>query len=56
MANAMSRRNFVKLSGIAAAGLGGASILTACGGGSSSSDDSSIKVGLMGPYSGDVAQ
>ena len=57
MANAISRRDFVKLSGITAAGLGGASIITACGGSSSSSSNSdSIKVGLMGPYSGDVAQ
>lgn len=57
MANAISRRDFVKLSGITAAGLGGASIITACGGSSSSSFNSdSIKVGLMGPYSGDVAQ
>lgn len=55
MANVMSRRDFVKLSGISAAGLGGVSILSACGG-TSSSDDSVVKVGLMGPYSGDVAQ
>ena len=55
MANAFCRRDFVKLSGISAVGLGAASILSACGGSGSSSSDT-IKVGLMGPYSGDVAQ
>mgnify|MGYP002511804249 CR=1 FL=1 len=55
MANAFCRRDFVKLSGISAVGLGTASILSACGGSGSSSSDT-IKVGLMGPYSGDVAQ
>ena len=53
----MSRREFLEASGVVAAGLG----LAGCGSSSSSSSDSSsssstIKVGLMGPYSGDVAQ
>ena len=57
MANAMSRRNFVKLSGVAAAGLGGVSILAACGGGGGAAADSdTIKVGVLGPFTGDVAQ
>lgn len=56
MATNFSRRDFVKLSGATAAGLGGASILAACGSKKGGSDDSIIKVGLMGPYSGDVAQ
>lgn len=57
MASSISRRQFVKLSGITAAGFGGASLITACGGKSSSSaGGSSIKVGVMGPYSGDLAQ
>ena len=50
----ISRRNFVKTGAVAVAGLG----LAACGGNSASSGSSSdtIKVGLMGPYTGDVAQ
>ena len=59
MAQNISRRDFLKAGGASAAGLGVASLLTACGG-SSSSDDAisgkTLKVGLMGPYSGDVAQ
>lgn len=59
MAKTISRRDFVRLSGISAAGLGGVSLLTACGNtssGGASSDSSTLKVGLMGPYSGQVAQ
>ena len=53
----MSRREFLEASGVVAAGLG----LAGCGSSSSSSSDSgssssTIKVGLMGPYSGEVAQ
>ncbi|MGI6229280.1 MAG: ABC transporter substrate-binding protein [Tractidigestivibacter sp.] len=51
----VSRRTFVKGSAAAACGLG----LAACGGSGSSDSSSSgdtIKVGLMGPYTGDVAQ
>lgn len=54
MANVISRRGFVKLGGVSCIGLGAASLLAACGG--SKVDDSVIKVGLMGPYSGEVAQ
>ena len=52
MTNNVSRRQFVELSGLVAAGLG----LVGCGGGSGSSSSDSIKVGIMGPFSGDVAQ
>ncbi len=55
MINSVSRRQFLELSGIVAAGLG----LAGCGNGSSSDSGSSsdtIKVGIMGPYSGSVAQ
>ena len=52
MTNNVSRRQFVELSGLVAAGLG----LVGCGGGSASSSSDSIKVGIMGPFSGDVAQ
>ena len=52
MTNNVSRRQFVELSGLVAAGLG----LAGCGGGSGSSSSDSIKVGIMGPFSGDVAQ
>lgn len=51
----ISRRNFVKAGAVAGMGLG----LAACGGNSGSSNGSSsdtIKIGLMGPYTGDVAQ
>lgn len=55
----ISRRQFLEVSGLAAAGLG----LAGCGGSgsdssssSSSSSSDSIKVGVMGPYSGSVAQ
>ena len=51
----VSRRQFLELSGIVAAGLG----LAGCGGSGDSgsgSADGAIKVGIMGPYSGDVAQ
>ena len=56
MARNVSRRSFVKFSGLAAAGMGGASILAGCGGSSSSNGDKTIKIGVLGPYSGDVAQ
>lgn len=52
MTNNVSRRQFVELSSLVAAGLG----LVGCGGGSGSSSSDSIKVGIMGPFSGDVAQ
>lgn len=55
MLNAISRRGFVRLGAASAAGLSAASVLAGCGGGAKT-DDSVIKVGLMGPYSGDVAQ
>ena len=53
----VSRRQFLELSGIVAAGLG----LAGCGGSGDSgsgsgSADGAIKVGIMGPYSGSVAQ
>lgn len=51
----VSRRNFLKGSAVAVAGLG----LAACGGSSDSSSSSSsdtIKVGILGPFTGDVAQ
>jgi branched-chain amino acid transport system substrate-binding protein len=54
----VSRRQFLQASGALVAGLG----LAGCGGGSDTGtasdggDASSIKVGVMGPYSGDVAQ
>ena len=53
----VSRRRFLELSGIVAAGLG----LVGCGGSGDSgsgsgSADGAIKVGIMGPYSGSVAQ
>lgn len=57
MAQAISRRSFVKLGTVAAAGLGSTSILAGCGGsGSGSSDSGTIKVGILGPFTGDVAQ
>ena len=55
MLNAISRRGFVRLGAASVAGLGAASVLAGCGG-RPKGDDSVIKVGLMGPYSGDVAQ
>ena len=57
MASNVSRRGFLKGSA-AVAGLGMMGALAACGGGSGSSEGGSdtIKVGLLGPYSGDVAQ
>ena len=54
----ISRRDFMKMSGAIA----GMAVLAGCGGGSGSSssdggsEGGSIKVGLLGPYSGDVAQ
>ena len=55
---AVSRRSFLKLSGVATAGLG----LTACGGGSDSSSDSgaasadgAFKIGGIGPVTGAAA-
>lgn len=53
----VSRRQFLELSGIAAAALG----LAGCGGSGDSgsgsgSADGAIKVGIMGPFSGSVAQ
>ncbi len=57
MLNNVSRRQFLEVSGLVAAGLG----LAGCGSSSSSSSDSgssdgAIKVGIMGPLSGSVAQ
>ncbi len=56
MLNNVSRRQFLEVSGLVAAGLG----LAGCGGSGSSSasgsDDGTIKVGVMGPLSGSVAQ
>lgn len=57
MKSSVSRRQFLELSGIVAAGLG----LAGCGNSGSgdsgsASGDGSIKVGIMGPYSGSVAQ
>lgn len=54
--NDFSRRSFLKLSGVVAAGLG----LTACGGGSgsegsTSSADGAIKIGGIGPITGAAA-
>ncbi len=53
MAN-ISRRSFLKATGASAAALG----LAACGNSGSSSDSGSdtIKIGVLGPFSGDVAQ
>ena len=57
MAHTFNRRTFVKLGGVAAASIAGASILSGCGSSSGSGAGSDvIKVGLMGPYTGDVAQ
>lgn len=59
MAHNVSRRQFVKFTGAGALGVGAASILAACGGNESSSDATvgdSIKIGVLGPYSGDVSQ
>ena len=50
----VSRRNFLQGSAVLAAGLG----LAGCsgdGGGDASSDGSTIKVGILGPHTGDVA-
>ena len=55
MLNNVSRRQFLEVSGLVAAGLG----LAGCGSSSSSdsgSSDGAIKVGIMGPLSGSVAQ
>ncbi|WP_321972802.1 ABC transporter substrate-binding protein [Paratractidigestivibacter sp.] len=52
MINNVSRRQFLEVSGLVAAGLG----LVGCGGSGSGSSDGSIKVGVMGPLSGSVAQ
>ena len=51
----ISRRSFVRLMGVTAAGMGSSVVVTACGGSSGGSSDT-IKIGVMGPYSGDVAQ
>ncbi len=57
MLNNVSRRQFVELSGIVAAGLGLAGCSGSSDSGSSSSSSSdSIKVGIMGPLTGSVAQ
>ncbi|MDD7198794.1 ABC transporter substrate-binding protein [Parafannyhessea umbonata] len=59
MANNITRRDLFKASGTTALGLGVASLISACGSGSGSDSAISgktLKVGLMGPYSGDVAQ
>lgn len=58
MSNNISRRDLFKVSGATAMGIGLSSLLAACGGSSSDSAISgkTLKVGLMGPYSGDVAQ
>ena len=55
MFKSVSRRQFVQGAAVAMAGLG----IAGCsgnGGESSSSDGGSIKVGVMGPFTGDVAQ
>ena len=55
MAHTFNRRTFVKLGGVAAASIADASILSGCGSSSGSGAGSDvIKVGLMGPYTGDV--
>ena len=58
----ISRRGFIKLGGASALGLGSMALLTACGGSGSDSASAvgtagagSIKVGLLGPYTGDMA-
>ena len=57
MAHTFDRRTFVKLGGMAAVSVAGASILSGCGSSSGSGAGSDvIKLGLMGPYTGDVAQ
>lgn len=56
MAISTSRRGFIKMSGAATLAAGGAAMLAGCGNGNSSSDSSTIKIGVLGPYSGDVAQ
>ena len=61
MAHTFDRRTFVKLGGMAAVSVAGASILASilsgCGSSSGSGAGSDvIKLGLMGPYTGDVAQ
>ncbi|MGN0054962.1 MAG: ABC transporter substrate-binding protein [Atopobiaceae bacterium] len=56
MAINTSRRGFIKMAGAATLAAGGASVLAGCGNGSSNSDSSTIKIGVLGPYSGDVAQ
>ena len=55
MADAMSRRNFVRLSGVAAAGMGAAPLLAGCGN-SPNAGSTTIKLGMLGPFTGDVAQ
>lgn len=57
----ITRRDAVKASGLVAAGLGGISLLAGCGsssegGSTSGADGTTLKVGVLGPYSGDVAQ
>ncbi|OFK24002.1 ABC transporter substrate-binding protein [Olsenella sp. HMSC062G07] len=56
MTHSLSRRDLFKFGGLAAAGLGGASLLAGCGGTSASSSDKTIKIGVLGPFSGSVAQ
>ncbi|ERL08299.1 ABC transporter substrate-binding protein [Olsenella profusa] len=55
MADAMSRRNFVRLGGVAAAGMGAVSLLAGCGN-SPNAGSTTIKLGMLGPFTGDVAQ
>lgn len=60
MSHNVSRRQFVKLTGAGALGVGAASVLAACGGSGSEGDNATagdtIKIGVLGPYSGDVSQ
>ena len=54
-----SRRGFIRLGGASVLGLGSMSLLSACGGsasGTGSAAGGSIKVGLLGPYSGSLAK
>lgn len=52
----LTRRQFVKLSAQAATLMGGLSIIAGCNNNMSSQSSDSLKVGVMGPYTGDVAQ
>ncbi|MFC2647839.1 ABC transporter substrate-binding protein [Atopobium sp. oral taxon 416] len=52
----VTRRSFIKASGVSALAVGMASALAACGNGGGSGDSSTISLGVLGPYSGNVAQ